>query len=403
MLEKFIHIGQCTGISIRLAANGALSADACTVTRREGKLDIHQKIPACASLDALFEVLPARSVISLNLNGRGIIHKQQEWDENDDTVEFDKIMPGANADDFYIQRFVSGGQVFFSVIRKTEADRLLEALVSAGFKPVMLSLGPFPADLILDQLNNYGEELVFNGHQAKFNEHREWLSYVYRQDAAAPFPIKADMETLLERMILPYAAAFAVVLGQKAEPVQAEVPLLLSSLNRLLETLKLKVTGVLILAVFFVLLAVNTVVFSWLFSENGRLAAQLSRSSRNTEGIRETQEQVSRNEAVLKDLGWDGGLDKSLLIDQVAALLPEGLTWKEVSVNPVDLQQSRQQKAIRFSDRRLSVSGNAAAVLDVNEWIARIKTMHWVKNARLESYTYNNELNTGQFKILLDY
>ncbi|GGH22107.1 hypothetical protein [Mucilaginibacter phyllosphaerae] len=402
-LAKFIHIGQCIGISIRLSANGGLSADACQVIRREGKLDINQQIPACTSLNELFKLLPAKSIIALNITGRGVVNKQEETAGSADTVEFDRIMPGANPDDFFMQRFVSGNNIFSSVIRRSEADKLLDACASAGFKPVMLSLGPFPADVILNQLNNYGEDLVFNGHRISYNEHQEWLSYGYKPDMTAQFPIKADMETLLERMILPYAAAFQVILTKKVEPVCAEVPLLRSNLTGLLDAIKLKITGAMILAIFFVLLAVNTVLFSWLFTDNDRLSAQLSRSSRDTEGIREIEERVSRDEILLKELGWDGGINKSMLIDKVAALLPEGITWKEVNINPVDPQRSRQDKVVRFADRRLSISGNAAAVLDVNEWIARVKTMAWVKNARLESYTYNNELNTGQFKILLEY
>jgi hypothetical protein len=403
MLANKIHIDQCTGVSITLAGSNGLVIDGCTVLRREGKLDIDQRIPACSSLKELFEVLPAKSVISLNLNGRGIVHKQQETNDNNSAAEFDKILPGANPDDFYVQRFTSGNQLFTSVVRKTEADKLLEAFSEAGFTLVMLSLGPFPAETIWDQLNIYGEDLIFNGHHIRCNEKREWLSYLYKPGAAAPFPLKADMEMLQERMILPYAAAFQVVLVHKIDPVSLEVPVLHSNLSGLINDKKLKMTGLIILAVFFVLLAANTMVFSWLFTENGHLAEQLSRTSRDTEGIRELEEKLTRNELLLKDFGWDGGLNKSVIIDKVAALLPDGLTWRDIYINPVDLLLSRQEKAIRFSDRRLSITGNAAAVLDVNEWIARIKTMKWVKNARLESYTFNNELNTGQFKILLDY
>ena len=402
MLASKIHIDRCTGVSVTFDSNGLLM-DSCTVARREGKLDIDQQMPACSSLDELFKLLPAKSVISLNLTGRGVVHKQQESDDPNRAIAFDKVLPGANPDDFYIQRFTSGSQLFISVIRKTEADRLLEAFSKAGFTPVMLSLGPFPVENIQDQLNSYGEDLIFNGHHIRRDEQREWLSYSYKTDLAAPFPLKADMEVLQDRMVLPYAVAFQVVLGNKIDPVSSEVPLLYSNLSELVNIKKLKVTGMIILAVFFVLLAVNTTIFFWLFKENGRLAEQLSRTSRDTKGIRELEEKITRNELLVKAFGWDGGLNKSLLIDQVAAMLPEGLTWSEVYINPVDLQRSRQEKAISFSDRRLLITGNAAAVLDVNEWIARIRTMKWVKNARLESYTFNNERNTGQFKIILDY
>jgi hypothetical protein len=402
-LAKFIHIDQCIGACITLLANGALSVDACNVTRRDGKLNINQKIPACSSLSELFKLLPSKSIVALNISGRGVVNKQDKLAGSDEEIQFDKILPGANPADFYMQRFISGNNIFSSVVRKSEADKLLDAFTSAGFKTVMLSLGPFPADVILNQLNSYGEDLVFNGHQIKYDEDQQWLSYSYNPHKTAQFPFKADMEIILERMILPYAAAFQIILTRKIEPVRVEVPQLQSKLTGLLDAIKLKITGALILAIFFILLAANTFLFSWLFTDNDRLAAQLSRFSRDTEDAREIEKRVNRDEFFLKELGWDGGINKSMLIDRVAALLPEGISWKEVSINPVDLQKSRQDKVVSFIERRLCISGNAAAVLDVNEWIARVKTMAWVKNARLESYTYNNELNTGQFKVLLDY
>jgi len=39
----------------------------------------------------------------------------------------------------------------------------------------------------------------------------------------------------------------------------------------------------------------------------------------------------------------------------------------------------------------------------VNEWMARIKTKHWAKDVQLENYSFNNELNTGQFIVNITY
>jgi hypothetical protein len=49
------------------------------------------------------------------------------------------------------------------------------------------------------------------------------------------------------------------------------------------------------------------------------------------------------------------------------------------------------------------MAGSSARIIEVNEWIARIKTKKWVKNVQLENYNYNNELSTGKFNIIVDY
>jgi len=72
-------------------------------------------------------------------------------------------------------------------------------------------------------------------------------------------------------------------------------------------------------------------------------------------------------------------------------------------VNPVDITGSRIQKAIVFSDRKIVITGYSEKIIPVNEWMARIKTKTWVKNIQLENFTYNNELNTDQFTISINY
>jgi len=102
-------------------------------------------------------------------------------------------------------------------------------------------------------------------------------------------------------------------------------------------------------------------------------------------------------------MGWEDNIDKSGLIDQLASLLPAEITWREATVDPLDLTASRNQKTMAFYTRKIRITGNSEKIIPVNEWIARIKTIKWVKNVQLDSYTFNNELSTGQFTILIDY
>jgi len=155
--------------------------------------------------------------------------------------------------------------------------------------------------------------------------------------------------------------------------------------------------------VFFILLLVNFCLFSWLNSSNVRLTEQVSRSAQSTDDIQKINEEVQQKEGLLKVLGWEGNINKSALVDQIASLLPPEMSWKEVAVDPVNLADSRQQKQIVFYTRKIRVMGTSEKIIPVNEWIARIKTRAWVKNVQLDSYTFNSELNTGQFSIVIDY
>jgi len=210
-------------------------------------------------------------------------------------------------------------------------------------------------------------------------------------------------EKIDEKLIIPYSAAFQVVLNDSIEPVKANVDHLETDFQKKLSDQKIKVQSVVVLIVLFAILLINFVLFSWLNSSNNALTEQVSRFAQNSSNQQEINEQVKSKEARLKSLGWDGGIDKSLLLDQIASLLPPEVSLKEIAVNPINQAQSRTQKTLSFYERRIQVTGNSERIIPVNEWIARIKIKSWVKNIQLENFAYNNELNTGQFTVTINY
>jgi Tfp pilus assembly protein PilN len=403
MLEQYHSINEAAGVSITLLQDGSMIINASSVIVKDNRLTIEKKLTGVLTIEQFAKQIPAKSIIALNLSGKGVLQKQVEKIEAVDHHNFSKVLPNANMDDFYVQNFISGEYSFVTVIRKTEADKWTGQLESNGLIPVMLSLGPFPVQHIVPQLNIYDNDMIFNGCTIKRDEQLDWTSCQYDASALSPFPLKLESETIHEKLLVPYAAAFQVVLAHKMDPIRAEVPALEAAFQKLVEEKKLKVTGFVILCAVFVLLLINFLLFSWLTSSNAQLTGQVSRSVQSTEDIQKINGQVQQKETLLKTLGWEGGINKSALIDQVAALLPPEVTWRAAAIDPVDLSGSRTQKSIVFADRSMRIAGDAQKIIPVNEWIARIKTKPWVKNVQLDSYTFNNELNTGQFMILIDY
>lgn len=403
MLEQYYRINEAAGVSITILQDGNTAIDACSVSIQNDRLNFEKKVTGLTATEELLKNFPAKTIVALNLTGKGILQKQIERTEEINQNNFSKILPNATIDDFYVQNFISGDQSFVSVIRKAEADKWISQLINAGFVLLTLSLGPFPVQHIINQLNVYNPEVIFNGHTIIRNEQSEWVSYQYDPSTTSPFPFKVESESIHEKLLVPYAAAFGLVLANKLALIQAEVPTLAKEFQKRVQEKKLKVQGAMVLFVFFVLLLVNFFLFSWLNSANAKLTEQVSRSAQSTSDVKQVNTQVEQKEALLKTLGWEGDINKSALIDQVASLLPEDVTWKEAAIDPIDLSGSRSQKSIVFFTRKIRITGNSEKIIPVNEWIARIKTRAWVKNVQLDSYTFNSELNTGQFTIIIDY
>jgi len=403
MLEQYYRINEATGVNVAIAQDGNVAIAACSVSIANNKLNFEKKLTDLVNIDELSKHLPAKTIIALNLSGKGIIQKQTEKIEDIDQNNFNKILPNAKLEDFYVQNFISGNQSFVSIIRKTEADKWINQLNAAGFAPLMLSLGPFPVQNIISQVNIYGNEIIFNDHNILRNEQLEWISYQYNESDLSPFPLKVESESISEKLLIPYAVAFQLVLANSLPLISADVPPLQADFKRLVEGKKIKVQSSLILCGFFALLLANFFWFSWLNSNNAKLTDQVSISAQSSEDIQKINDEIQQKEALLKTLGWENAINKSVLIDQVASLLPQEVSWREAAIDPIDLSGSRNQRTSVFFNRKIRIMGNSEKIIPVNEWIARIKTQAWVKNVQLDSYAYNNELNTGQFTILIDY
>ena len=401
MLEQYYRISEAAGVAIAIQPDGEVHIHACKLSVNRNQLIFDKKITSLKKTEDLIKHLPAKTQVAVNISGKGVLEKQLEKLEDVNETNFSKVLPNANISDFYVQNFISGDRSFISAIRKTEADKWISHLQHAGFEPLMLSLGPFPVYNVTAQLNNYADDLVFNGYAIRLNEQKDWLSVNYNTNNIAQYSLKIETETIDEKLLLPYAAAFQLLLNDKVDAIHTAA--LAAGFEQLLEEKKIKAYAFLILLVFFVLLLINFFLFSWLNSENSHLADQLGRSAQNQVDIQGLNRQIREKEVLLNVLGWEDNINKSSLIDQVSSLLPREISWTKAEIDPVDIATSRNQKAIVFFARKMRISGNSEKIIPVNEWIARIKTRPWVKNIQLDSYTFNSELNTGQFIISIDY
>jgi hypothetical protein len=403
LLAQYYRLSQVAGVNIRLGQDGAVEINCCSVSTNNNQLTIDKKLTGISDIEALARTLPSKTAVALNLSGKGVLYKQFEKVTVIDQGNFNLLLPNGNIDDFYVQQFDSGEASFIAIVRKSEADKWIGRLKAIGLLPLSLSLGPFPVDTVMPQLNVYGNEWQFDGNSIQQDDKQHWINYRHNETFRSQFAIKIGAEVMDEKILVSYAAAFQLVMAGQLDSIEANVPVLSEDLLAKLNSLKLKANGAIMLSVLFILLLFNFLAFSMLDSSNARLSAQVSRFTRTNSSARDLDEQIKKKEDLLQSVGWDGGVNKSGLIDQLAALMPEEISLREVAVNPVDLNSTRAQRSLIFFNRRISITGTCARIIPVNEWIARIATRPWVKNVRLENYSFNNEVNTGQFTLILNY
>jgi Tfp pilus assembly protein PilN len=403
MLERFKMINQAAGVCLNLLPSEGMRLSACEINVNDHKLVFKKKSTELQDIGELKKHISAKTYIALNLSGKGIINRQTNRQDVIGPKNFATLLTNANVDDFYVQNFISGDQSFISAIRKSEADKWLEKFREAGFFVLSLSLGPFPVEQIVSQLNIYDQDFVFDGHFVLRNEQLVWTGVKYDENATAQFPLKIESELIDEKLVIPYAAVFQLILASKIGMIQADVPILRAEFDRVIDAKKMKFQSSLILATLFLSLLINFFLFSWLSSSNNKLTDQLSRLAQSDINVGQINKEIEEKESLLLDLGWDKNINKCVMVDEIASLLPEEITLRKISINPEDEGITRTRKSIAFLNREIKITGISGKIIPVNEWIERLKTKKWIKNVQLDNYMVNNELNTGQFIVVINY
>jgi hypothetical protein len=403
MLEPYYNIKQTVGLNIKLFPDGSVQINACSIIIERNKLNFDKKLTELDDLNALKKYFPGKTTVAISLSGKGILTKIIDAAGQIDPENFNKLMPNAKFEDFYIQNFISDEKSFVTIIRKTEADKWISRLIALDFMPLMLSLAPFPVNHVIPQLNFYDSQISFDGFEILINDKHEWLSCVEVSSSSPDVPLKVESETVDQKLVIPYAVAFQLLLADRLVPINAAIPDLASKRLELVNSKRLRAYAVIMLFFFLIILMVNFLVFTSLNSENTLLYDQMGQRAQNSTNLQKLADLVKTKESFLLDIGYDGNINKISLLDQIAANLPEGVYWQSVWQNPIDFEGSRMQKKLAFFNRKIIITGNSDHIIPLNEWIARVKMKPWVKTIQLDNYTYDNELNTGEFAVTINY
>lgn len=403
MLKPYLRINQVNGITLFTDTDGRTTISAVTIKAQGDELEITQKVKDKTTTAQLKETLSIKVPVALTMTGKGVLIKAVESGEEISFANFNRVIPNGNWEDFYVQQFPTGDRNFVSIVRKGDADRWLKEFEAAGFEVLSLSFGPLVVQQVLPQLNFYEGALVFDGHRIERNEQGHWLNYKYDQANTAAFPIKVENEKLDQQLLLPYASGFQLILAADLEMVQADLPVLSSRLKTAVNDRKITAISVLVLGILFILLLANSFLFTKYTTQNEELALKTTQTEHSSKDLDSLAHRIKKTEALLDSLGWEDHINQSILVDRIAQLLPSEIQWTELNVNPLDHSHENQEQKIRFLQRKISITGSTQKIALVNEWLERIKSLTWVKDAQLKHYTYNNQENTGIFNIMITY
>ena len=392
----------CRGAEVHFLGDGAVMLRLLDLALQKDKLQIVEKREYTGGLDCL-PGLEVDGPIALNITGKGVLIKKTARLESLHEASLRQLFPGYRAEEFYAQHFSSAEQSFVAFIRKEIADRVLAAFRSHGAQVMLFSLGPFVIDHVIPMLNNYGTSLNFDGHQLTLNEEKQWLNYSYIAGSTTGFELKIDIEPIEERFLLAYSAAFQLILNERLELVCVSDAGMKLALTEMIAGIKFRKNSMLILFALLGLLLLNFLLFSYYHQANQELAGKAGRRSGLMVDRQALEKEVAEKEKKVNLLGWNHGLRYSFLCDQIGQTVPAAIQLFALDINAEKEKTQHSVLTDLIETGTMRITGQAANVYVINEWMHRLKQRAWLKTVQLEKYGRDEQQDRQVFTVLLKY
>lgn len=367
--------------------------------RKGNELQVIAKKSLAGNLSKVLEALPRSLPLAMAFSGKGVIHKNISITAEgaDSDKLFREAFPSIAAQDFFIQSYLGETQGCLSIVRREMVQELLDKFKHAGLDIYQFSLGGLAVLNVLPQLNSYGEQLQFDGHQFTLSN-KQFAAYKYQEGIVSSYPIKVGEEQLAEDLLLAYSAAFQLLLHDKVAPILAEVEQVNQRFDQFSKNSRWKKIGMFFLFGLFALLLISFVLFSHYNQLNEKLLREVGAQTASADQMELLGQNIAKQEKLLKQLTWNGGYNYGFLVHEIGSTMPRPLTLLSLAMNDF---KTEQEKLERLPNIR--IKGSTANLTAVNNWIFVLREKTWVKSAKLLKFQEEQDSERYQFEIIMTY
>lgn len=365
------------------------------------------------TVDALrdYSVAHRTEPVALLLQGKGVLLKTVPKGQLTDNPEaaIQQVFPAYTAQDFYLSVHHGAEQSWVALVRREPLDALVHSLLDAGVNLVQIAVGPFVLDGILQQLNVYNRMYVFDGHRIEVNAEGDWLTYDYDVENRSKYKTKVGTKHIEQEFLPAYAMAFHMLMGDWVTDFSIAQDDLIYRLDEAKERIKFKNNSLLVLGAVFLLLLISTVLYSSYTNENQLLEGQVGSQQLSGREVKEQTKKTVRYEQLLKELGWNGGISKAWLLDQLGRSLDKhgAIQLTGIQINPAP-ERKRGGKE-KVADRRnvMVLTGRCVSLDGLNAWGRTLDHLAWVQHQHMvrfgKSQAYGDDKHIFQLEIGFGY
>ncbi|HKC66698.1 MAG TPA: hypothetical protein VKG26_00570 [Bacteroidia bacterium] len=371
-----------------------------TLSERKKKVEIKQSFEE-KNNEELKKIIKKDSAINLIINGKGVITKKISFAPADeDSVLINKCLPGANATDFYFQKYmVSETVAYISVIRKQSLDALLNFFASNKILVVSVSLGPFSIENIFSllNLNQYIEQQIHVGffELSILSGKIDQIKHI-EANPNSSLPI-GDIQ-IKSSLLFAFIAAMGFYI-----PSEIKIQDTKFALNKE-EHKELKLHNTMMqwfMAALVIICFSSFGFYKYYRSEFKTYYAKVQINQEKLARYENLKEEITEKKDLLSKNGLLQSSKISYYSDEIAASLQQDIKLTRMEFSPIKKVSKDGKDELFFQGEKLLVAGHCSESFDFNEWVKTLQKLKWVKTVSILNYMQDRSSELASFNIEL--
>ena len=396
MLPKNHHYGvECT-----IKDTDEYSFSILNLSEKKKKLEIKHSFEEQNS-EGLKKIIKKDSAINLIINGKGIITKKISFNPaDDDALLISKCLPGANAADFYFQKYmVSESVAYISVIRKQSLDGILKFFRASKILVVSVSLGPFSVETIFSllNLNQYLEQQLQAG-PFELNILSGKIDGVKLLDKNAERSLQMNGLEIKATLVFVFVAAMGFYIPNEIKIQDAvfvsnqEEHKELKLHNRMMQWF---------MAALVIICFSSFGFYKYYRSEFKTYYAKVQVNQEKLTRYENLKEEITEKKELLSKNGLLQSSKISYYSDQIASGLQPDVKLTHMEFSPIKKISKEGKDELFFQGEKLLISGHCSQSFDFNEWVKTLQKFKWVKTVSILNYMQDRSSELASFHLEL--
>ncbi|UII30380.1 hypothetical protein LVD17_18990 [Fulvivirga ulvae] len=395
MLSYITTPRRLTGLSITILEQDNWELALVDVQNQKGQLKVLNSEFSVGKQGELIENLDKTWPTVLLIDGKSVFYSHFGAGEDRSDAELLNVMiPGANIEDFYIQRYKTHQSVTFHIIRREVFDEILSKLKNAGLILTDVFVGPCVAHSLLPLIKN-GTGIIRTAYADLTYDAAGFVEICKADNSKSDQTLILEGQELKPREVLPYALVLQYYLSIGNISFSFDK----SGLNKEWKNKQIfKWAGRVTLGSLFVLLLVNFILFMSFSETNSMLRSQLSSQSAQTKKFALVSKEVENKKVIINKLGWFSKKHLAFYADRIAGSIPEAMQLKSLEIYPPNAEPE-EGKQLSFRFNSIIITGWCNNPMVFNKFLFELKEFKWVKEVLYPEYNYDPLKKSGFFTI----